>query len=470
MLAAVDSSWFVEPCAVVPWPWSLGSDRIALKNLPTSSASVVRMAISPSVGRAISFREHQGAIVGGWLWFFLVLFAYYCLKPLRDGLGTQFAGKMNQLYVGTLLATVAAYLLYSALATWVSRRWLVLGVHQVFVVQMIGFHAAFRREAPYPDWLVAVFFVWVSVFNLSVVTLFWSVMADVFAAEDGKRWFGSMAAAGSVGSLCGSVAAWGLTRCADMRWLLVASMLALEGAVVVAWWLETLLASSDVGWRAAKKAVPGQATGGSIWSGFSAVLTSPYLLGICVFVSLGKFAATFVYNFLQVTLLNDMPDAQLRTQLFSTMNFWSQGGSLIAQGLLAAWCLRTLGVGGTLAIPGIALVALFLVIQYSPTLQVMVVAQVLQQVLGYGLLVPAQHVLFTVVSRDEKYKAKALIDNVVFRGSDVASAEVCTRMIASQVSLGRAAGWFLPLLVAWTGVGLWLGRSQRRRSAAAAGP
>ncbi|HEY6564320.1 MAG TPA: hypothetical protein VIY86_07465, partial [Pirellulaceae bacterium] len=303
---------------------------------------------------------------------------------------------------------------------------------------------------------------WVSVFNLCVVTLFWSVMADLFSTEQGQHWFGSMAAAGSVGSLCGSGVAWLVTEHFGIRELLIVSAVALELGITVAWWVDAWIPKPNhvarPGIGVPMQAARNSGTGGDVWSGITSVLESPYLLGICGFVALGKFVATFIYNFLQIGLKAEMPDVADRTQLFSQMNFWSQGGSLLAQGLVAAWLLRWVGIGWTLAIPGLVLMGLFVVIQGQPTLTVMAVTQVTQQILGYGLLVPAQHVLFTVVSRDQKYKSKAFIDNVVFRGSDAASAVACDTLAAWTSSLARAAAVVLPLVAAWTALGWWLGR------------
>lgn len=423
-----------------------------------------------------SFRKHFAAILGGWLWFFLVLFSYYCLKPIRDGLGTRFAAGMGNLYLATLVATLLTFLVYAALVAWIPRRWIVVLVHHLFILQMLGFFAAFVSGSEHPAWLDAVFFVWVSVFNLFVVTLFWSVMADLLAEEDGKRWFGTMAAAGSLGSITGSAVAWYVSDRMGIAALLIVAAIALELSVLVAWSMDRAIVGGSArsarpnseslagGTLKPREEVQDKGTGGTLWSGLQGVATSPYLLGIAGFVALGKFVATFLYNFLQILLKSQMSDPQARTRLFSQMNLWSQGGSLLTQGLIAAWMLRRVGIGWTLAIPGLILGGMLLWIQWDPALDKMVITQVAQQVLGYGLLVPTQHVLFTVVSREEKFKAKAFIDNVVFRGSDAVSAKVCDALAKSTATLGRAASWVTPLLLIWAGLGLAIGELRKRRT------
>ncbi len=252
--------------------------------------------------------------------------------------------------------------------------------------------------------MIATFFVWVSVFNLFIVAIFWSVMADLFSSGEAKTWFGSMAAAGSVGALAGSTAAFQLSKRIDPHLLLVAAAFCLELIALNAWCLlrrqagslSTLNSSApssqatvETGGRSPRDLQSdGRRIGGSMLAGINAVLKSPYLFAICLFVALGKFAATFVYNNLQIVLNASMPDAQQRTILFSQMNIWSQSGSMILQGVGASILMRWTGVGITMVIPCLVLLGLFVWLSIQATLGTLIVAQVAQQVLGYGLLVP----------------------------------------------------------------------------------
>ena len=203
-----------------------------------------------------------------------------------------------------------------------------------------------------------------------------------------------------------------------------------------------------------------------MFAGLTRVARSPYLLGICLLVALGKFAATFIYNNLQATVNVAMPDAVERTTLFSSMNFYAQSGSLIAQSLIAGWIMKHWSVRTALLIPSLAMAAFFTWLSFDSSLKTLVWGQVGQQILGYGLLTPAQHVLFTVVSREDKYKSKAFTDTVVFRGSDVAAGKVCDWMIRSGTEVGRLATAILPIILMWTLVAGWIGTAYRKRAEA----
>ncbi|MFO0912513.1 MAG: hypothetical protein U0795_06135 [Pirellulales bacterium] len=413
-----------------------------------------------------------------WCWFFLLLLSYYCLKPLRDGLASEMAGRLGDLYLVTFISTIISVSLYSKLVAVVSRRTFVAAVYQFFAVCLVGFGLLFSSSHRESLLVVSAFFVWVSVFNLFVVTVFWSVMADLFHPEQGKMWFGMIAAAGSVGSVCGSAIALRLSQWTNTTGLIVASLVALELASLISIILlslrrpqtgETAPADSSSPLQPAddlqrNRPAEESGTGGTVWAGFTHVLQSPYLLAICLFVSAGKFAATFVYNNLQVSLLDQMPAASERTALFSRINLYSQSGSLLVQALIVGWIMKRLGVGAALLVPATLTFVLFVWLWHDPSLRTLIAGQVGQQILAYGLLVPAQHVLFTVVSREDKYKSKAFTETVVFRGSDVAAGKACDWMVSTGTPLAFLAAAMLPLITAWMAIAGWLGLAYRSQA------
>ncbi|MBL9165561.1 MAG: hypothetical protein JNL18_22740 [Planctomycetaceae bacterium] len=396
------------------------------------------------------------------LWFFLVLFSYYILKPVRDALATE-TRLFGPLYLATFLAASAALPLYWRIVARTTRRQLVFGVYQFFVACLVVFAVLLARGCGDTEWLRNAFFVWVSVFNLYVVAVFWSVMADLFSAEEGKSWFGAMAAAGTVGSIVASLVGHVAAQRLGVEWLMVVAIGALELAIAMAW-LVLRFASRDA--KASSTKDNGNSSdppsSGSLLAGLRTVLSSRYLLMICAFTAIGKFAATFVYNNFQHTLREEGLAVAERTQLFSAMNFYSQTGTLAFQAVLAAALMRLAGVGATLALACSVIVGVFAWLSFDATLWPLMVAKVVQEIIGYGLLVPAQQVLFTVVSRTEKYESKAFIDTVVFRGSDVAAANVVDAL--GRFSASAAAIAILPLVGAWMALGAWLGREQTARA------
>jgi AAA family ATP:ADP antiporter len=395
-------------------------------------------------------------------WFFLVLFSYYVLKPVRDALATE-TRLFGPLYLATFLAVCAALPLYWRIVRLATRRQLVLGVYQFFAACLVVFAVLLARGHGDAAWLRNAFFVWTSVFNLYVVAVFWSVMADLFSAEEGKTWFGTMAAAGTAGSIGASLVGGFAAERVGVAWLMVAAIAGLQLAIAMAW----LTLRFEPRGRVASSANATPQSSGSLRAGLRTVLASRYLLMICAFTAIGKFAATFVYNNFQHALRAEGLAVAERTQLFSTMNFYSQSGTLAFQAVLAAAMMRLAGVGATLAAACGVIVGLFAWLAVDAGLWPLMVAKVVQEIVGYGLLVPAQQVLFTVVSRAEKYESKAFIDTVVFRGSDVAASNVCDAL--GRFAVSTAALAILPLVVAWMGLGAWLGREQAGRARVADG-
>lgn len=412
----------------------------------------------------LSLRDHWQEIVLCWLWFFLVLLSYYCLKPVRDGLASSLAGSLGNLYFATFLTSIVGLSLYSRLIATCNRLWLLIGVYNFFVACLLIFFMVFLSNEEQPGSVVTAFFVWVSVFNIFVVTLFWSVMADVFTPSQGKAWFGIIAAAGSVGSITGSAIATQLSQLFGSRGLVIVSAVALELAVVVGWVLLMLVRKRRQPDAAAISQSAESGTGGSILAGLTRVLQSPYLIGICLCVALSKFAGTFVYNNLQAFLDIEMPAADDRTTLFAKINLYAQSGSLIMQAAIAGLIMRWLGVTTALVLPCLAMLGFFVWLSQAPVLNTLIVGQAGQQILAYGLLVPAQHVLFTVVSREDKYKSKGFTDIVVFRGSDVAAGKTCDWMINSQIAIGILALAMLPVVVLWGIIAAWTGMQYSKQS------
>src|SRR6185503_10136555 len=227
-----------------------------------------------------------------WTWFFLVLFSYYVLKPVRDALATE-TRLFGPLYLATFLAVCAALPLYWRIVGRTTRWQLVFGVYQFFAACMVAFAVLLARGHGDAAWLRNAFFIWVSVFNLYVVAVFWSVMADLFSAEEGKTWFGAVAAAGTAGSIVASLVGGLAAERLGLAWLMAAAIGALELSIAMAW----LALRFEP--RGSGETPP---SSGSLLAGLRTVAASRYLLMICAFTAIGKFAATFVYNNFQHAL------------------------------------------------------------------------------------------------------------------------------------------------------------------------
>jgi ATP:ADP antiporter, AAA family len=393
-------------------------------------------------------------VLGG-AWLFLIMVAYYALKALRDAMAGPHADLLNRLYLATFISTLFASAIYGFVVSKTSRGRLVFFSTQFFVACIFLF-IRFLDLKSSNTWAMSTFFVWVSVFNLFIVAMFWSVMADSFSAGESKIWFGVIAAGGSSGSIVGSFLAKMLAT--NPINLMLTSILCLEFALVLAWLLMCCKPGVDTTVTSVENSKP---IGGSLWSGLQHVVASRYLSFLCLYVVLGKFAATFIYNNLQLVLKTEMPLLEDRLALFATMNLWTQSGSLLLQGVVAGLVMRNLGVGTALAIPGLILVGLFGCLGIDDSLGVFVVAQVVQQIVGYGLMTPAQHVLFTVVPREDKYQSKGFIDTVVFRFSDVAAGNVIKWMNHLHWSMSALSLCVLPLMLVWIAMAVALGKKYK---------
>jgi AAA family ATP:ADP antiporter len=428
-------------------------------------------------------RDEIQKVVLAWLWFFLLLMSYYVLKPVRDGMGATLANELGWWYLATFVTMLAAMAVYARLADRLASQWLVLTVYEFFAGCMLGF-ALYMQGWSEPSYLLTgSFFVWVSVFNLMTVALFWSVMTDVFHSGEGKKWFGILASAGSAGALSGSALTFYLTSLGKNGLLLV-SCAGIQITIAISFYLIAVrrrvdrenvenklvhpsAANPDVNEKnSASTASEPDAAG--LWSGMARVAGSRYLLALCGYVILGKFAATFIYNNLQLAFKASDISPKIRTEWFAQMNFGTQIGSMIIQGLIVAWLFRWIGVRGVLAIPCATVLALLVALTIDPSLSVLIAAQVVQQIVGYGLMTPGQNVLFTVLSRQDRYVSKGFIDTVVFRFSDVLAAQLCTQLASTVTKLPMLAVSIIPLMFVWFFLGMRLGKEYDTRADASA--
>ena len=322
-----------------------------------------------------------------WTWFFLVLFRTTCSSRSamhwrrRPACSDRCTWRRFWRCVPPCRCTGGSW--------GATRRQLVFGVYQFFVACLVAFAVLLARGHGDAAWLRNAFFVWVSVFNLYVVAVFWSVMADLFSAEEGKTWFGAVAAAGTAGSIVASLVGRLTAERLGLAWLMAAAIGALELSIAMAWLALRFeprgsAAHSNSSAAALQRPhfqrIPPR--------GPRTVVASRYLLMICVFTAIGKFAATFVYNNFQHALRAQGLGVAERTELFSTMNFYSQSGTLAFQAVLAAVLMRLAGVGAMLATACGVIVGLFAWLAVDAGLWPLMVAKVAQEIVGYGLLVP----------------------------------------------------------------------------------
>lgn len=373
-------------------------------------------------GRAaltLGIREDElGPAACGFAFFFFLFCGYFMLRPIRETMGIQ-AGvdQLQWLFTATFVAMLAVAPLFGWLSARVPRATLVSWVYAVFALAMAGFGAVLHL-LPGSAWAARVFYVWLSVFNLFVVSIAWSLMADVFRMESAKRLFALIAAGASAGGLCGPLLGGLLAGALGPAGLLLLSALLLAATLP--------LKARLLRWRAADR--PEMANDdmrrpieGSILAGLSGVFRSRYLMGISLLVILLATLNTFLYMEQARLVADAFPDTAQRIRVFSMLDFAVQSLSLLSQVFVTGRVAARLGLRFLLAAVPLAMAAGFLVLAAYPVFGALAAVMIARRVGEYALIRPGREMLFTTVPPEDKYKTKNVIDTVVYRAGDAAS-------------------------------------------------
>ncbi len=403
--------------------------------------------------RLVDFKPGEvAALLWSFSYFFCLLCSYYILRPLRDEMGIQ-GGVSNLQWVfsGTFIAMLLAVPLFGALAARLPRRRLLPLVYYFFIFNLLVFFLLLKSDIATAA-VARAFFIWVSVFNLFVVSVFWSYMADLYNNEQARRLFGFIAAGGSAGPLVTASLARSL---GVVNLLLVSAALLLLAIICI-----RALARWAVGEQPARAAHQDRPIGGGILGGVWLVLRSPYLLGICVYILLYTMLSTFLY-FEQARIVADsFSDSASRTRLFALMDLGVNALTILGQVLVTARIIAHFGVSVTLALIPAAVALGFLALAAFPTLAVLVTFQIVRRAGNFAVARPTREILYTVVSREQKYKSKNFIDTVVYRGGDAISGWLYTGLAAAGMGLSAIALVAVPVALAWLYTGVALGREQ----------
>ena len=410
------------------------------------------------------------ALLWSFAYFFCLLAGYYVLRPLRDEMGIAGGVRNLQwLFTATFVVLLAAVPLFGAVVAKLPRRRFIPIVYHFFVVNIAIFWLLLSFDIDRQN-VARVFFVWISVFNLFAVSVFWSFMADLFAAEQGKRLFGFIAAGGSAGALAGpALTIWLAAAIGPVNLLIVAAVL-LEAAVLCARQLESgapqVRTGADEAAAETTPATQPESTGlGGGWlAGIAMVLRSPYLAGIALWVSLLSLAGTFLY-FQQANIVAAASDdPAVRTRIFATIDLVIGILTIVVQCAATGRLITRFGVGPAAGFLPVVFCVGFAALAASPMLALVIAFQAIQRTANFAISNPAREVLFTVVKRAEKYKAKNVIDIVVFRGADAVSGWLFAALRGLGLELSAISLATVPVAAGWFILALALGRAQERRA------
>jgi AAA family ATP:ADP antiporter len=413
------------------------------------------------LGRIVQVRrEEAAALVWSFAYFFCLLAAYYVIRPVRDEMAVQAgAERLQWLFSATFLAMVALIPVFGGLAARLPVRRLLPAIYGFFALNLVGFFAALESGISLGA-LASAFFVWVSVFNLFVVSVFWSFMADLYSTEAARRLFGFISAGGSLGAVAGpGLTAWLAPAIGIPNLLLVsAALLAASLGCIAA----LLRLAPGGGARFLRTAEQERGARPGLWEGVVRIARSPYLAGICIFLVCYTLLSTLLYFFQTRLVPEVVPTPERRTQLFAAVDFAVNALTLSLQLAVTGRLLSKLGVTIMLAaLPAVGIVG-FLLLGLFSVLPVLIVFGVLRRAGEFAISKPARETLYTVVPREEKYQAKNVIDTVVYRGGDAASAWGVAGLQAFGLTLSGMALAGVPIACLWLATALFLGRRHER--------
>jgi len=418
-------------------------------------------------GRVLGIEKHEHvAVAWSFAYFFCVLSSYYMLRPIRETMAVGSGPTtIPWLFTGTFTVMMIATPIFGWVASRYPRRTFLPWVYIFFISNILIFWALFWRfisDGQDHVWLGRAFFVWLSIFNLFVVSVFWSFMADIYTREQGRRLFGVIAAGGSVGALLGSTATSLIVEDIGFQNIFPISAIVLFCAVLCISKLRSWVAQEHKTeiTETVESATP---LGGNAFSGMTHVFQSKYFSGIAISSVIASLLGTALYIFAAQLVEVQITDEDARTQFFSNMNVASSLFSLFGQMFLVKHVVGRFGIGVSLVLLPVVSIAGFVLLAVDPLLGVVAFLTVARRAIGFSFSKTSTDMLYSVVTPEEKYKTKNFIDTAVYRAGDVITAWTINPAIIALGITGVSIV-MLPFAVVWAVVSLWLGRDYRRQA------
>jgi AAA family ATP:ADP antiporter len=348
--------------------------------------------------------------------FFLLLTAYYMIRPVRDSLAAGLPrGEIQHLALIVFAVMLAVVPLFGALVARLRRRVLVPLSYAFFTTNLLVFAWVFLDQSALL-WAGRVFYIWITIFNLFVVSVFWSFMTDTWNREQSGRLFGIVAAGGSLGGLAGPVLTTGIVERLGLSAVTLVSAAILSGVLACILWLVR---------EARGRVLPAEEApvGGGLLAGLTLLLRTPFLLGIAALVLLSSVAGMIAYNEIARMVKATYATPEARTVFFSTWDFIINLTALVLAFLFSRVSKR-LGVAGTLVLCAVLGTVSFVFVVFAPTLLMLAQTNCARRAVEFGMFKPARDSLYGVADAESRYKAKNAIDTAVYRGGDVLGAQL----------------------------------------------
>ncbi len=427
----------------------------------TATQAIIRRWL----GRMVNIEPGEGrALFWSFSYFFALLCSYYIVRPLRDEMGI--AGgveNLQWLFTGTFVVMLAAVPVFGWLTSRYRRSQFLPAIYIFFILNLLGFYSLFQSDVAH-IYVARAFFIWTSVFNLFVVSVFWSFMTDLYHDAQAKRLFGFIAAGGTAGAITGPTLTTALAIPLGPTNMLLVSALFLVWAVLSIQRLINWNVSAKLSDENSREDNAADATskplGGGVFAGIRLVVSSPYLSGIAILMILYTTLSTFLY-FQQAQIIRDsFASSAERTTVFAAIDLAVNGLTIIIQLFLTSRLVKSIGLAWTLALVPLILCAGFLTLSFAPVLAVLVVVQVIRRAGNYAIMRPAREMLYVVLDRESKYKAKNFNDTVVYRGGDAVAAWIYAGLRGLGLGLSHMALIAVPLAAIWAFLAYRLGKQQ----------
>lgn len=421
-------------------------------------------------GKVLGLERHEYvAVAWSFAYFFCVLSSYYILRPVRETMAVGSGpDTIPYLFIGTFVTMIFASSIFGWVATRFPRRVFLPWVYLFFVVNILIFWVVFSRAVASDGehvWLGRAFFVWLSVFNLFVVSVFWSFMADIYTREQGRRLFGVITSGGSIGALIGATATSSLVVKVGFQNLMpISAAVLLVGVFCIGRLKEWVHQEHED--EITETVESEKPLGGDPFAGITHLFSSKYFLGIALMSLIASLLGTALYMFRAELVETAILTSDARTQFFSNMNVAQNALALVAQMFLVKQVVTRFGIGRSLFLFPLASIIGFAVLAMEPTLMAVATLDVVRRGLGFGFAKPSTDMLYSVVTPEEKYKTKNFIDTAIYRGGDVVGTWTVKLMSTLGLGIAGISIAILPFAVVSAVVALWLGRDYRRQALA----
>ena len=405
------------------------------------------------------------AVAWSFVYFFCIMSAYFMLRSVRETMAIV-SGVQNipWLFTGTFVLMMMATPIFGWVASRHPRRTFLPWVYYFFIANILLFFVVFTYAQNHNLsllWISRAFFVWLSVFNLFVVSVFWSFMADIYSKRQSRRLFGIITAGGSAGALVGPLVTSVLVIPIGFKNLLPISSLLLLLGVFCVYRLRRWVRQSTSETGQTSSVESDRAIGGKAWAGLSFVVSQRYFSAIAMALLCANFLGGAMYMYMAQMVSEAFDGSDRQTQVFAFMDAAINALSFIGQLLLVKHAVRKLGIGWTLSLLPILSIVGFALLALNPTFTVIAAFHVLRRSLGFGFSKPTSDMLYSIVSPEAKYKAKNFIDTTVYRGWDVVS--TWTIRSIGGIGLSGIALLCVPIAIVWMLIARWIGREYGRR-------